>query len=71
MQAKWRKIQSLGLVNTYSAIEVKIYCGMLDGLTMPPMVKFEEVIRHFNGCMPDHLRNVKTSGNIIMSQNLD
>jgi len=36
-QATWRKIQTLGLVQRYREEEVKLFCGMLDGLTFLPV----------------------------------
>ncbi|KAK6168578.1 hypothetical protein SNE40_018440 [Patella caerulea] len=37
-QSTWRKIQSLGLVTTYRSDEdVKLFCGMLDGLAFLPV----------------------------------
>ena len=37
-QATWRKIQILGLVQRYrEEEEVKLFCGMLDGLAFLPV----------------------------------
>ena len=43
LQSTWRKIQSLGLVQEYNANEeVKLFCGMLDGLSFLPLAQVEE-----------------------------
>ena len=39
----WRKIQSLGLVHECNTNEeVKLFCGMLDGLSFLPLAQVEE-----------------------------
>jgi len=39
MQSTWRKIQALGLSNSYKSDEAfHVFCGMLDGLAFWPVV---------------------------------
>ena len=55
-QNTWRKVQQLGLVPLYrSQEEVKLFCGMLDGLAFLPVDQVQEGMDYLKGHTPDSL----------------
>lgn len=55
-QSTWRKIQSLGLVQRYrEEDDVKLFCGMLDGLAFLPVDDVSEGMAYLRDNIPDGL----------------
>jgi len=55
-QSTWRKIQSLGLVQRYREEEdVKLFCGMLDGLAFLPLDDISDGMAYLRENTPDGL----------------
>ncbi|XP_041369007.1 uncharacterized protein LOC121383200 [Gigantopelta aegis] len=55
-QSTWRKIQSLGLVQRYrEEKDVKLFCGMLDGLAFLPVNDVPEGMTYLRDNTPDGL----------------
>jgi len=53
-QATWRKIQELGLVQTYRDNEsVRQFCGMIDDLALLPESDVTDGMQVLHGCVPD------------------
>ena len=58
-QSTWRKIQHLGLVNKYrDDEEVKLFCGMLDGLAFLPVDDFSTGMAYLIMVTPDGLESL-------------
>jgi len=52
-QSTWRKVQELGLVQTYrSQPAVKHFCGMRDGLAFLPIAEVPDGLRHLRQLIP-------------------
>lgn len=53
-QSTWRKVQSLGLVQAYETdADVKLFCGMLDGLAFLPTDEVTNGMVHLQTRIPD------------------
>ena len=55
-QSTWRKVQQLGLVTLYrSDDDVKLFCGMLDGLAFLPVADVPEGLKYLKEHTPEGL----------------
>ena len=54
-QSTWRRVQEIGLTVTYrQEDEVKLFCGMLDGLAFLPVTQVEAGMQFLRTVIPDH-----------------
>ena len=58
-QSTWRKIQSLGLVQHYREEDIKLFCGMLDGLAFLPEDDVPEGMAYLCENIPDGLESLQ------------